>query len=175
VMAKKQSSSACIPPRLQDDCIRNSGTKPEIVECSYCCQPTSVSYLVLLLALYHDCLNLPGLGWPTLRTCTGKFRSDRFYRPYNFFNLSSLFPILFFWSLTSAPNCCFVVFFSIRLVCRSALTAAFLAFLSSFDSFRGRVIVSRRGTKSSLTAEWDIMGREAYRHCQNPQIHPRYL
>ena len=64
-----------------------------------------------------------------------------------------------FHTLTSAPNCCFVVFFSIRLVCRSALTAAFLAFLSSFDSFRGRIIVSRRGTISRLKTERDIIGK----------------
>ena len=104
-----------------------------------------------------------------------KENQERYTLPYNFFNLSSLFPIFFIWSLTSAPNCCFVVFFSIRLVCRSAFTAAFLAFLSSFDSFRGRVIVSRRGTISRLKTKRGIIGRKVYRHCQNPQIHLRYL
>lgn len=60
---------------------------------------------------------------------------------YSFFTLCSLFANLFFCSLSSSPNCCFMVFFSVRLACFSCLTVALRFFLSSVDSLRGLVTV----------------------------------
>jgi len=70
-------------------------------------------------------------------------RSNLFTYDYSFFIFFSLLPMARIWAFISFPNSSFVAFLSILRACRSVFTAAFLAFLSSLDSSRGRVIVCR--------------------------------